>query len=203
MRDFSLASNSLTLLYSTLRAGITGAQLRHIFMCSLFFFIRKRLILTFHFLLYLKTRAFSTCFIRCRSPRIYLLSSRTVLRPQCSPIPSPPKQASWRLRRVHSLTLSSLLYMHVRELHSQRVSRRRRCPCHDGSGSCATPWTQSALMGDDVRRTCAWLTFGLWASSFSCMSCAKVCSRILLSSACCRLSFISSSVSSSGWGSTI
>lgn len=42
------------------------------------------------------------------------------------------------------------------------------------------------------------LTFGLSPSMFSCISCATVCSRILFSSACCRRSFISSRVSSSG-----
>lgn len=42
------------------------------------------------------------------------------------------------------------------------------------------------------------LTFGLLPSMLSCISCATVCSRILFSSACCRRSFISSRVSSSG-----
>lgn len=42
------------------------------------------------------------------------------------------------------------------------------------------------------------LTFGLLPSMFSCISCATVFSRILFSSACCRRSFISSRVSSSG-----
>lgn len=42
------------------------------------------------------------------------------------------------------------------------------------------------------------LTFGLSPSMLSCISCATVCSRILFSSACCRRSFISSRVNSSG-----
>lgn len=47
-------------------------------------------------------------------------------------------------------------------------------------------------------KTSGGLTFGLSSSMFSCISCATVCSRILFSSACCRRSFISSRVSSSG-----
>lgn len=42
------------------------------------------------------------------------------------------------------------------------------------------------------------LTFGLSPSMLSCISCDTVWSRILFSSACCRRSFISSRVSSSG-----
>lgn len=42
------------------------------------------------------------------------------------------------------------------------------------------------------------LTFGLSPSMLSCVSCARVCSRTLFSTACCRRSFIRSKVSSSG-----
>lgn len=51
----------------------------------------------------------------------------------------------------------------------------------------------------DTAATSVALTFGLWPPSrFSCISCATVCSRTLFRSACCRRSFISSKVSSSG-----
>lgn len=51
---------------------------------------------------------------------------------------------------------------------------------------------------DACRGISGGLTFELSPSMFSCISCATVCSRILFSSACCRRSFISSRVSSSG-----
>lgn len=83
---------------------------------------------------------------------------------------------------------------------SQRVNRR---PAMAGwlvlVGMRQVGWVTRA----DTHTHAAGLTFGLWASSLSCMSWAKVCSRMLLSSACCRLSFMSSSVSSSGWRGTI
>ena len=92
---------------------------------------------------------------------------------------------------------------------SQRVNRRScngSMTCAHGNDAGRTDWrwaAQSEWREQTHRHVAPGLTFGLWASSLSCMSCAKVCSRILLSSACCRLSFMSSSVSSSGWRSTI
>ena len=92
---------------------------------------------------------------------------------------------------------------------SQRVNRRScngSMACAHGNDAGRTDWrwaAQSEWREQTHRHVAPGLTFGLWASSLSCMSCAKVCSRILLSSACCRLSFMSSSVSSSGWRSTI
>lgn len=85
---------------------------------------------------------------------------------------------------------------------SQRVNRRscngRMARAHGGSAGVGPTDDERSERVSRHRHTAPGLTFGLWASSLSCMSCAKVCSRILLSSACCRLSFMSSSVSSSG-----
>lgn len=47
LRDFRLASNSLILLHSTLSAGVTGVQVRSIFMSSFFCHKKKRLIMNF------------------------------------------------------------------------------------------------------------------------------------------------------------
>ncbi len=58
--------------------------------------------------------------------------------------------------------------------------------------------THHTLNTQACRSISGGLTFGLSPSMFSCISCATVCSRILFSSACCRRSFISSRVSSSG-----
>lgn len=58
--------------------------------------------------------------------------------------------------------------------------------------------THACRRGGGGRAISEGLTFGLSPLRFSCISCATVCSRRLFSSACCRRSFISSRVSSSG-----